>query len=302
MQRSTIKFALCQPIAVLVKQTVSEWLDDGAPRLAAALAFYTILSAAPLLVLSVAVAGLVFEKQAAQGQLAWEIQNFVGGDAAQAIQNIIRSAHRPSAGLIATVLSSVSLIVGASSVVVELRGSLNLIWGVRPQGTGTVIMDVFVYLKKRFYSSLVVIAAGCLLLVSLLMSTLIAALGVYVEPLLPTSEWILHGAAFVISFVVITLLFAAIYKLFPDVRLQWRDVMIGASVASLLLTIGKQFIAIYLGRVGLESTYGAAWATVLFLLWVYYSAQLFFLGAEFTKTYARMYGSHASQKTEPVPR
>jgi membrane protein len=271
---------------------------DNVPRLAASLAYYSILSAAPLLVISVAVADHVFGKQAVQGQLAWEIQTLVGGNAAEAIQALVLDANRPAVGITATVLSLVTLIVGASAVVVELHDALNLIWEVPPTG-GAWFANILAFLKQRLYSALVVMAAGCLLLISLIVSASIATLGEFFLPLLPTSEWVLHLAAFAASFVVVTLLFGAIYKLLPDVRLRWNDVLIGAAVTSLLFATGKHLLALYLGRVGFASIYGAAGTVVIFLVWVYYSAQLFFLGAEFTKVYARHYGSHSSGPPAP---
>ncbi len=290
-----------RPIASLAAEIFDNWSRDDAPRLSASLAYYTILSSAPLLVISIAMADRVFGKQAVEGQLAWEIQTLVGGDAAQAIQAVIRGAHRPTSGLIATILSIATLIVGASSVVVELHSALNLIWGIPDTDAGSWLGNILGFLKLRVYSSLVVIAAGCLLLISLIVSVFITAIGKFFLPVLPTPEWVLHLAAFAASFIVVTLMFAAIYKLLPDVRLRWSDVAIGASVTSLLFTIGKQLLAIYLGRVGFESTYGAAWTVVIFLVWVYYSAQLFFLGAEFTKVYTRNYGSLSGGAVGPAP-
>ena len=288
-------------IAALTEEIIDHWSEDDAPRLAASLAYYTILSSAPLLVISIALADHVFGEKAVQGQLAWEIQTLVGGAAAQAIQAVIRGAHQPSSGLIATILSIATLIVGASSVVVELHAALNLIWGIPDPDAGNWFGNLLVIIKQRFYSALVVTGAGCLLLVSLIASVFIATIGAFFQSLLPTSEWVLHLGAFVASFVVVTLLFAAIYKLLPDVHLRWSDVFIGASVTSLLFTIGKQLLAIYLGRVGFESTYGAAWTVVFVLVWVYYSAQLFFLGAEFTKVYTRNFGSHSGLPVAPPP-
>lgn len=285
--------SLYKRVIALTEEIFDHWSKDDAPRLAASLAYYTILSSAPLLVISIAVADHVFGEQAVQGQLAWEIQTLVGGDAAQAIQAVIRDAHRPSSGLISTILSIATLIVGASSVVIELHSALNLIWGVPDPDAGTWVGNVIAFIKQRFYSALVVIAAGCLLLISLIASVFITTIGQFFRSLLPTPEWVLHLAAFAASFLVVTLLFGAIYKLLPDVHLRWSDVLIGASVTSLLFTIGKQLLAIYLGRVGFQSTYGAAWTVVIILVWVYYSAQLFFLGAEFTKVYTRNYGSHS---------
>jgi membrane protein len=292
MQGSVRKSPFHSHAVVLVQDTFSGWSQDNAPRLAASLAYYAVLSAAPLLVISVALADLFFGEKAVEGQLAWEIQSFVGGEAARAIQALIQGAHKPAVGAIATTLSIATLIVGASSAVVELHDALNLIWGVKPPSESTWRNDILGFLKDRFFSSLIVIGAGSLLLISLLLSVAIATVGKYFLPLLPSSEWLLHSATFVVSFVIVMLLFATVYKLIPDVHLKWSDVATGAAVTSLLFTIGKQLIALYLGRVAFESTYGAAWAVVLFLVWVYYSAQLFFLGAEFTKVYTRRYGSH----------
>jgi membrane protein len=277
----------------LAQQAFRHWSDDNAPRLSAALAYYAVLSSAPLLVLSVALADLMVGQKAASGQLAWEIQSLVGSEAAHAIQAAIQGAHKPSAGAIATSLSIVTLIAGASSVIVELHDALNLIWGVPPPADGHWRKTLFRMIKERFFSCFIVVGAGCLLFISLLISAAVAAVGKFFQPLLPAPEWALHWGAFAVSFVVVTLLFATVYKLIPDVRLTWNDVGIGAGVTALLFTTGKQLIAIYLGRIGFESTYGAAWAGVLLLVWVYYSAQLFFLGAEFTKVYAQRYGSKA---------
>ena len=283
----------------MTKEIFTQWSDDNVPRLSASLAYYTILSAAPLLVISVGVASRVFGEKAAQGQLAYEIQTLVGGVAAQAIQAAVRGAHQTNAGLTATLLSIVPLVLGASSVVVELHDALNSIWGIQEPDAGSPLKAIVRFIKQRLYLSLVVIAAGCLLLISLLASVFIATVGALFTTLLPTPEWVLHVAAFAASFIVVTLLFGAIYKFLPDVRLRWSDVAIGASVTSLLFTIGKQAIAIYLGRVGFKSTYGAVWAAIILLVWVYYSAQMFFLGAEFTKVYAREFGSHTQLAAAP---
>jgi len=282
---------------VLAHETISHWSQDNAPRLAAALAYYAVLATAPLLVISVAVADLVFGQKAVNSQLAAQIQNLVGGQAAQAIQSAIQGSHKASNGAIATVLSIATLIVGASSVIVELHDALNVIWGVKPPLESSWRDDIFQFLKERLFSSLIIIAAGSLLLISLLLSAAISTVETFFQPLLPTSGWVLHSAEFATSFVVVTLLFAAVYKLIPDVELNWADVAIGASVTALLFTVGKQLIALYLVRVAFESTYGAAWAAVLLFVWIYYSAQLFYLGAEFTKTYARRYGSHVDGHT-----
>ena len=284
--------SVCRRIGDMTEQVFDHWSRDNAPRLAASLAYYSLLSAAPLLVISIAVAGRVFGQEAVQGQLAWEIQTLVGSNAALAIQALVRNAHQPAAGLISTILSAITLAVGASSVVVELHSALNVVWGVQESDGGTWFRNLLSLVKQRFYSAIMVLAAGCLLLISLIASVSVATIANFFRARLPVPEWLLHVTTFVISFLVVTILFGAIYKLLPDVRLRWSDVAIGAAVTALLFSIGKQLLAIYLGHVGFQSTYGAAWTVIFFLVWVYYSAQLFFLGAEFTKIYARNYGSH----------
>lgn len=292
MPRQAPQVSFYRRTAALAAEIFDHWSRDNAPRLAASLAYYTILSSAPLLVVSIALADFFFGDKAVEGQLAWEIQTLVGGQAAQAIQAILRNAHRPSSGLIATILSIATLIVGASSVVVELHSALNLIWGVPDPDGGSTLANIIGFVKQRLYSSLMLLTAGCLLLVSLIASVSLAAVSAFFRPLLPLPDWMLHLVTFAASFLIVMLIFGAIYKFLPDVRLTWNDVLMGAGVTSLLFAIGKQLLAIYLSHVGFQSTYGAAWTLVIFLVWIYYSAQLFFLGAEFTKVYARRYGSH----------
>jgi membrane protein len=287
-------------IGWLAREAASNWNEDNAQRLSASVAFYTLLSLAPLLVVIVAVAAAVFGRKAAEGQLAWEIQGMVGLDQARAIEAVIRAALKPEGGLIATLFSVVTLALGATSVVVELQDALNIIWHVIPAGgSKTRFGSIGVLLKQRFYSFAMVLGVGFLLLVSLVLSASVATMGKFLGPMPPMHASSLHLLAFLVSFIVITFLFAAIYKIMPDVELQWSDVMVGASVTSLIFTAGKQLIGFYLGRAGIGSTYGAAGSLVLVLLWVYYSAQLFFFGAEFTKVYASKYGSHFAAKLDP---
>ncbi len=257
-------------------ETLSEWSNDNVPRLGASLAFYTLLSLAPILVVVVAVAAAVYGRQAAEGQLIWEIQDVVGTQQASAVQSLIQRAYKPGTGLIATVLGVFTLALAASSVLVELRDALNTIWHVPPAANVTGLSGVYAFVKQRFYSFGLVLATGFLLLVSLVLNTWIATTGKFFRSRLPTPESVLQAGGFLVSFVVITLLFAGIYKLLPDVPLRWRDVLVGASVTSFLFTVGKQLIAIYLGKTSFTSTYGAAGSLALVLVWVYYSAQLFF--------------------------
>lgn len=284
----------------VIARTFIEWDSDKAQRLGASLAFFTLLSLAPLVVVTVAVGAAVFGRQAAEGQFAWEIRDLVGSVGAQAIQALIRGADKPGAGAIATILSLFTLAFGASSVAAELHDALNTIWHV-PSGDGPFMSRVMGFAKERFFSFILVLSGGFVLVVSLIWSAWIAALGRFFGSTLPVPELFLHIATLLVSFVAITLVFAAIYKVVPDVPLKWSDVVVGACVTALVFTIGKQLLALYLGKVSLGSPYGAAGSLVTVLVWVYYSAQLFFLGAEFTKIYAKTYGSHFARKLEPCP-
>lgn len=288
-------------IGQLLKQTLHAWMDDNGPRLGASLAFYTLLSLAPLLIVAVAVAAIAFGQQAAQGQLIWQIQDLVGTDGARAIQDLIQSAYKPAAGTAATALGILALAFGASAVVVDLRDALNSIWHVPSIPTLASFRHFLHLLKVRFYLFGMILGVGFLLLVSLALNAALAAIGTLLGSKLATSAPVLHVAVFVISFLVITFLFAAIYKFLPDVRLKWSDVIVGAGFTSLLFTIGKQAIGFYLGKASFGSTYGAAGSLVIVLVWVYYSAQLFFLGAEFTKIYTEMYGSRLDARLEVNP-
>ena len=277
------------------------WIDDRAPRLGASLAFYTLLSLAPLLIVVVAVAAVLYGQKAAQGQLVWEIQGLVGADGAKTIQGLIQSAYKPESGIVATILGILTLIFGASTVVVELRDALNTIWRVPSPAASSGFQSILRFMKERFYSFGLILGVGFLLMVSLILNAGIAAVGSYFGSMLPTSEALLHITVFLISFLVVTFLFAAIYKFLPDVDLKWSDVIVGASFTSLLFTIGKQLIGIYLGKASFGSTYGAAGSLVVVLMWVYYSAQLFFLGAEFTKVYTEKFGSQFAAKLQDSP-
>ena len=295
-------FALRGPEAWrLLEDSASEWNADNAPRLGASIAFYTMLSLAPLLVLIVGVAALAFGKEAAQGQLFWQIRGLVGREEAAAIQGLLQSAYKPRTGILATVLGLLTLAFGASSVVVEVRDALNLVWHVPLPQSGPRLRTVMFLIRERFYGFALVLGVGFLLLVSLVVSAWVAAMGSLFKDLMPTSEWLLHTANFAVSFLIITGLFAAVYKLLPEVRLKWSDVAVGALFTSLLFTTGKQLIAIYLGKAGVGSTYGAAGSLVLVLVWVYYSAQLFLFGAEFTKVYTKSFGSHLEAKFDIHP-
>jgi membrane protein len=271
----------------LLARTYAEWNDDQAPRLGAALAYYTVLSLAPLLIILIAVAGLVFGQEAAQGQLFDEIQSMVGADGAEAIQEMVKNASKPSSGIIASIIGFVMLVFGASSVAGELKNSLNLIWD-QPQDNTSGMKDM---VKQRFSALAVVLGGGFLLVVSLAVSSVIAAGGKFMAGLLPLPEIILQMLNILLGMLVITGVFAVLFKYLPDVKVEWRDVFAGAVFTSVLFAIGKFAIGLYLGKASFGSTYGAAGSLVIVLVWVYYSAQIMFFGAEFTQVYAAEHGS-----------
>lgn len=274
-------------VAILLKDTFWEWFDDNVQRHGAALAYYTIFSLAPLLIIAIAIAGLAFGQEAAQGQIMDQIKSLLGEDGAKAVQTMIENARQPAAGIVATIFGIIMLLFGATGAFAQLQESLNAIWGVAPK-PGRGILGV---VKDRFMSFAMVVGIGFLLLVSLLLSAALAALGKFFSHLLPVPEGVLHALTFLISFLVITLLFAMMYKVLPDVKIAWRDVWIGAAMTALLFTLGKFLIGLYLGKSGVASAYGAAGSLVLILLWVYYSSQILLFGAELTYAFANKYGS-----------
>ncbi|MFY0578376.1 YihY/virulence factor BrkB family protein [Cystobacter fuscus] len=282
----------------LGKQAVSEWSDDNAPMFAASLSYYTLFSIAPVLVIAVSVAGMVFGEEAARGQIQAQLEDLVGRGSAEVIGQMMISARKPGAGILATTLGLVALIFGATGVFVQLQDSLNHIWNVKPKPRNGVIA----FLRSRFLSFAMVLVIGFLLLVSLVVSAVLAALGAWFSNLLPGWTVMWQGVNLLISFGVITVLFAMMYKLLPDTHVSWRDVWLGAAVTSLLFSLGKFLIGLYLGRSAVASSYGAAGSLAVVLLWVYYSAQILFLGAEFTQVYARSHGSHSHPARDRAPR
>jgi len=284
----------CSDILAVINESVTEWNNDNVPRLAAALAFYTLLSLSPLLVIVIAIGGLLFGRSAAAGQLTFELQQLLGLQAALAIEDVVRAAYQPGAGTVATSLSLLTLVIGATGAAVELRDSLNIIWHV-PAATRLTRLDTILGLiRERFYSFALVLGSGLLLLVSIAVSAFIAAMGSFVGYHLAMPEFELHLATSLLSFLLFGMVFAAIYKVVPSISLQWGDVIVGAAITSFLFTVGKLLIGIYVGKASFRSSYGAAGSAVVLLVWVYYSTQLFFLGAEFTKVYARKFGSRPS--------
>lgn len=278
----------------LLKETVLAFIDDDALSRGASMAFYAVTSLAPILLIVVAIAGLVFGEDAARHALSGQFQSLMGQQSADLLQGAIQNAGTKSSGILATIIGVVTLLVTASGVFGEMQSALNVIWKASPQGT-TVSRLIW----ARAASLGLVASLGFLLLISLVVSAVISAMGDYVNTYLPFGKIILMVLNVAISFALIAVLFAAIYKILPDKRLQWRDVIVGATVTSLLFTIGKSLIGWYLGTSAAASTYGAAGALMIILLWIYYTSEIFLLGAEFTKVYAK---HHGSQQHAPVLR
>ncbi len=270
----------------LGRESVASFINDGALSRGAAIAFYAVTSIGPLLLIAVAIAGLAFGQDAARGAIASKLSGLMGQQSAELLQNVIRSASGKSSGIFASALGVVTLLLTASGMFGEIQSALNAIWEADPKGS-----TVYRLLRARAASLGLVVALGFLLLVSLVISAGLSVLSAYVNAYLPFGHFILQAVNFLISFALISVLFAAIYKVLPDKDLEWRDVLAGAVVTAFLFSIGKFLIGLYIGSSAVASSYGAAGALIVALLWIYYSAQIFLLGAEFTKVYARHQGS-----------
>jgi membrane protein len=275
----------------LLQQTAQSWLDDHAPSMGAALAYYTLFSLAPLLLIVISVAGLVFGEEAARGEITLQLQSLMGDAGARAVQDLLASVNQPAEGLFATAVGLLLLLVGATSVFAELQDALDRIWRVptRIRANGWLAL-----LRARLLSFGMILAVGFLLTVSLLMSAVLALLGRSLEPLF--GGWFVVGAVAnaIGGFLLVAAMFAIIYKVLPRARVQWNDVWTGAVFTAILFTFGKLVISLYISRFGVSSGFGAAGSLVIVLLWVYYSAQVFLFGAEFTWVYAHVCGSRQS--------
>ncbi len=284
----------------LVKKTAMKWWDDNALRLSAALSFYTLFSLAPLLTIAVAIARFVVDEKIVRDEVLGQFQGLIGKSGADAVANMLESASQPVQGTIATVVSLVTLVIVSMGMFSELQDALNLIWEIPSKGS----VALWSAIKGRFLSFILVIGTGFLLLVSLLISASLAALGKFVLRALPGPQVILTFVDVAVSLPVITLLFALMFKVLPDGYIAWRDVWLGALASGSLFMIGKWAIGLYLGSTTLASMYGTASSLMVILAWVYYSSLIFFLGAEFTSVYAHEYGSRAAQLrgSSPVSR
>lgn len=274
-------------VFAFLKEVYDEWREDKATRLAAALSYYTIFAIAPLLIIAIAVAGLVFGQEAAEGEIVGQLEGMVGQESAEIIQTGMENTRSTSKSTLAAVIGVVTLLFGAGGVFGQLHDALNTIWEVAPKAGRGILGTI----EDRFLSMTMVLGIGFLLLVSLVISAAISSLDNFVTGLLPEVEILLRLVSFIISFGMISLLFAMIFKILPDVEMRWKDVWVGAAVTSLLFNLGKYLIGLYIGNSSTASTYGAAGSLIVILLWVYYSAQILLLGAEFTQVYAKRYGA-----------
>jgi membrane protein len=268
------------------KHAVIGWWNDNVPRLGASLAYYTLFALAPILVVAISVAGLVFGQEAVRGEVVGQIQGLVGRQGAEAVQAMLEGAAKPSSSRLAAAVGLVTAFLGATGAFIELQTALNAIWRVQPRPG----VSVLAFLKQRLISFGLVVGVGFILLVSLLVSAALAALNRYLGRVFPALTAFWDASNVLVSLAVVTLLFAMVYQVLPDVRLRWRDVWIGALVTAGFFSIGKQLIGLYLGTSTLASSYGAAGSVVVLLVWVYYSAQVVLLGAEFTRYYVERFG------------
>jgi membrane protein len=265
-----------------LKQSFLDWNDDDAPRLGAALAFYTILSISPLVILVIAIVSLVFDRSAAQGRLLDQVQSLMGSEGRTAVQSMLASGQKASSGIVATIIGLATLLFGASGVFGELRSALNTIWDADPKASA----GIWGMLRERLFSFGMVFSVGFVLIASLLASAALAAITKYLGGLIPLPHFVLACFDFIVSFIGIAILFALILKYVPEAEVHWSDVRIGAIATALLFTVGKLLLGLYLGKASPGSAYGAAGSLVVLVIWIYYSAQIFFFGAEFTHVYA----------------
>ncbi len=277
----------------LIKEAAFAWNDDGAASMGAAIAYYTIFSIAPLLIIATAIAGFFFGMEAAQGHIFAQARGMVGEEGALALQGLVESASKPAEGFLATVVGLVIMVFGATGVFAELQGAMDRIWQV-PEAKQQA--GIWHLIRRRLLTFGMVLGVAFLLLVSLVISALISALETLWNPYVGVTGIILQFLNFAVSFLIVTGLFTLIFKLLPRVAVAWGDVIIGAAATALLFNIGKLLIGLYIGKSGVVSGFGAAGSLVALLLWIYYSAQVFLLGAEFTWVYAKKYGSKSRSR------
>lgn len=279
----------------LARKSVEAWFDDYAASMGAAIAYYTVFSIAPLLIIVIAVAGVVFGREAVEGQIVAQIAGLIGVETAMGVQGLIRSASRPASGALATAISVALLLIGATSVFAELQTALDRIWRVP---VATQRAGWWVTLRARVLSFGLILGLAFLMMVSLIVSAAVAAFAKWASGMIPAAEMVLQGINIGISLAISSTMFAMIYKFMPQARIAWRDVWVGAAVTAVLFEVGKIGIGMYLGKSGMTSAYAAAGSLVVLLIWVYYSAQIFLLGAEFTWVLAT---EHSGAEAQPAP-
>jgi membrane protein len=283
----------------LLKETFKAWREDKAARLGAALAYYTIFSIGPLLLVIIAIVGFVLGPQAAEGKLVSTISGVVGEQGAQVIQEAIKNASKPGAGILASVIGVVTLLLGATGIFGQLQDALDTIWKVEPPKGGGIMGTI----KARAVPFLMLLGCGLLLFALLVANSVLAVLGKFVSNNLPGGAFLWEAVNFVITLGVLTLLFAMIFKFLPDTEIAWKDVWVGAALTSVLFAVGQLGLGFYLSITNVGSPYGAAGSLVVVLVWIYYSAQILLFGAEFTRIYAQHHGSRAqAPKSETRPR
>ena len=285
---------LLSNLPTLLKLTYRDWQEDNASRLSAALAYYTIFSLAPLLVLVIAITGLIWEAEAVRTQILSQVQDLIGPEGADFVASLLADKGSPAEGIVALLLGIITLLFGALGVFNELHTSLNIIWNIKVEKTKGFLRSIKKLLMDRFLSFAMILAIGFLLLVSLVVTAALSATQETIGDAFPFSEFFMQIVNLVLSVGVTTILFALLFKFLPDAEIAWHDAWIGAFITSLLFSLGKAAIGIYLGNSAVGSTFGAAGSLVLLLLWIYYSAQILFFGAEFTQVYANQYGSKIS--------
>jgi membrane protein len=271
----------------LLKETFQQWQEDKASMIAAALAYYTVFSISPLLVIAVAIAGAFFGDETAQAKITDQLIALIGKDGVKPILQALNNMSQPTSISVASLISILVLILGASGIFAQLQDALNTVWKVKPQpGQGLLL-----FLRKRLSSFIMVLAIGFLLMLSLVLSAVVSTLSRYRTDFLPGSAVLWENLDFIVSFGLVTFLFCLMFKYVPDVKIAWKDVLVGSIITALLFLFGKFLLGLYISKGSLGSAYGAAGSLIIFLAWVYYSAQIILLGAEFTQVYTRMYGS-----------
>ncbi|MDQ6693282.1 MAG: YihY/virulence factor BrkB family protein [Chloroflexota bacterium] len=273
----------------LAKSTFTEWGRDKAPRLGAALAYYAIFSIGPILVVVLAIAGRVFGSAAAQGQIVGSIQPVLGADSAKMIEAMVKNASHPATTLIASIVGPITLLAGAAAIFGQLKDALNTIWEVKPKQGGGIV-DA---LKRNLLQFAMVLGAGLLLLASLVVNAVLSTLGPFLSDNLPGGAIVWQIVNYLVTLAVIAFMFAMVFKFVPDARMGWKEVLVGGAITSVLFVLGQVLLGIYLSLGNVGSAFGAAASLVVILVWIYYSAQILLLGAEFTQAYAARYGNPA---------